>query len=133
LLGLARQNLWAKLGWKRAPKGDGDLAFWGVGLCALLVGWPLTASTASCPSVPGASVSVAAYDGVARLSVIARGVPLGTLTSAVACMAGFQITGTVLTERTVSIEFARLPLDRALKRLLAGENVIFLYDPPAEG
>lgn len=101
-------------------------------LCALFVGPTLAASTASCPSVPGASVSVASHDGVARLSATASGVSRRALISAVACLAGFQITGMALTERTVSIEFAQLPLDRALKRLLSGENVIFLYDQPAE-
>jgi hypothetical protein len=54
-------------------------------------------------------------------------VPLGVLLGDVARLAGFRVTEMVPTERTVSVEFAGLSLDQAIKQLLAGESFVLVY------
>jgi hypothetical protein len=102
-------------------------------LVVMGMGWPRGVSATLSPPVSPPSVSVATIDGAEHLSVSAGGSLLRALLSEVAHRAGFTITGTVAAERPISVEFQRVPLDRALKKLLSGENFIFLYDQPVEG
>ena len=90
-------------------------------LLALL--W-LCATAASPPD--HASVSLAQEDGTYLLSVTARGASLRALLAEVGRLVGLQIEGDVPTERTVSVEFKRWPLDQALKRLLVWESFVYV-------
>jgi hypothetical protein len=105
----------------------------GVATVLMVIGWSPGVSAVASPAVPTFAVSVVTTDGTELLSVTARGVALRALLSEVARRAGFEITGMGATERMVSAEFERLPLERALRRLLAGESFIFVYDQSGEG
>jgi hypothetical protein len=98
-----------------------------------VVGWPLWMAASASSSSYAASVSLASQDGMELLSVEARAAPLQELLSEVARLAGFQIAGNVPIGRTVSVDFTRLPLDRALRRLLSGESFIFVHGQPTAG
>jgi len=99
----------------------------------MVMGWPRGASATQSLPVPTPAVSVVTIEGAELLSVTARGASLRALLSEVARQAGFKVTGTVSTERMVSVELSGVPLDRALRKLLSGESFIFLYNQPAGG
>jgi hypothetical protein len=108
--------------------------YWVVATVLMLsIGWPPRGAASACPSDPVSSVSVTSDDGVPLLSVKARAVPLQALLSEVARAAGFQVAGSDGIGRTVSLEFTRLPLDRALRRLLSEENFVLVHPNPAVG
>ena len=105
----------------------------GLILLVLSTCWPQGVQAAPLPPIRTPAVAVATIDGVAYLSVTARDVPLQGLLAEVAHQGGFTVTGRPSGERLTSVEILKAPLDRALRKLLSGENVIFLYDQPIEG
>jgi hypothetical protein len=102
-------------------------------LVAVVIGGSRWVVAAPSLASPLASVSVTTIDGAELLSVTAQKVSLWALFSEVARRVGFKVTGRGSTERLVSVEFSGIPLDQALRKLLAGEGFIFLYDQPSEG
>lgn len=106
-----------------------------VGVLVLIfaLGGPPGAIATKAGSFAAVSVSFSFRDGVDLLSVTAEAVPLGALLSEVARRAGFEFTETKPIERPVSVELKRVPLDRALRQLLARENFILIYGQPSEG
>jgi len=100
-------------------------------LAVLVAGW--LCLTAAGPPGRAASVAGAWEDGTYLLSVTAKEVPLEALLLQVARLADFQIEGVPVTDRTVSIELDRWPLDRALRRLLQLESFVFVSSGLGDG
>ncbi|HEV8306843.1 MAG TPA: hypothetical protein VGW35_04190 [Methylomirabilota bacterium] len=67
------------------------------------------------------------------VSITAAGAPLRAVLAELARRAGFEVSEVTPVGRTVSVQFKRLPLDRALEQLLRGENFVLVYGRPAEG
>ncbi len=99
----------------------------------LNVNWPQWAMAALLPSAPVPAVSVVTTERAELLSVTTQAAPLSVLLAEIAYRAGFTISGTISTERLVSIEFIAAPLEQALGSLLRDENFIFLFYQPEGG
>jgi HEAT repeats len=96
-----------------------------VAILVLVTGSPAWGLSPTSSSPRAGAVSVVWENEL--LSVTAREVSLGAVLAEIARVVGFEVTGAVSGERPVSVEFERLPLDRALRRLLPEQSVMFVY------
>jgi hypothetical protein len=103
----------------------------GAVLVLAVLGWSPGAIAA--PAPPAAVVSVVTSQGRTLLSVTARDISLQTLLAEIARRADFEVVGAAPTERVISVEFARVPLDRALRGLLSADSFVLLSAPPVAG
>jgi hypothetical protein len=75
---------------------------------------------------PQSSAQIAVDNGL--LTVIGRNVPLATVLQEVARRSGVGIVGMPSLTETVSANFQRVPIEEGLRRLLVGQNAIFVYE-----
>src|SRR4051812_29393765 len=84
------------------------------------------------PADAQATVEIAYDAAAAVLSVHARQTPLNSLLEEIARAAKVHIRSSVdVSPVGVTVDLTRLPLERALKELLPGFNLAFIYEPVA--
>jgi hypothetical protein len=98
----------------------------------LVLGWATASAALGPPPASGISVAITAEGPVDTVSIDARQVPVGAVLSELGRRAGFEVQGIVASQRPVSVELRRLPLDQALKRLLEGKSFVLIYGEHAK-